>query len=148
MVTTVAGEERSGCLVGFHSQSSIEPERYAVWLSKANHTTGVALGARYFAVHLLDRSQHDLAALFGGTTGDDVDKLARCEWDPGPDGVPLLRDCPHRVVGHRVSLVSDVGDHLGVILEPVAVEHAGRLHPMRLSDADDIDPGHPAGDPR
>ena len=30
--------ERAGCLVGFHSQSSVSPERFSVWLSKANHT--------------------------------------------------------------------------------------------------------------
>ena len=53
IVTTVVGDERSGCLVGFHSQCSIDPPRYAVWISKANHTHGVAERADTFAVHLV-----------------------------------------------------------------------------------------------
>src|SRR5699024_11830417 len=38
VVTTAAEGERAGCLVGFHSQASIGPQRYCFWLSKANHT--------------------------------------------------------------------------------------------------------------
>jgi hypothetical protein len=38
VVTAAEGRQRAGCLVGFHSQSSIEPWRYCVWLSKANYT--------------------------------------------------------------------------------------------------------------
>ena len=41
-------------MVGFHSQCSVDPGRFAVWLSKANHTYGVALRAEVFAVHFLD----------------------------------------------------------------------------------------------
>ncbi|HWG12106.1 MAG TPA: hypothetical protein VG268_02405, partial [Streptosporangiaceae bacterium] len=43
IVTAADARERAGCLVGFHSQSSIEPMRYCVWLSKANFTYRVAL---------------------------------------------------------------------------------------------------------
>ena len=46
VVTAAVGEDRAGCLVGFHNQTSIEPRRYTVWLSKANHTYRVALLAR------------------------------------------------------------------------------------------------------
>ena len=77
IVTVAVGDELSGCLVGFHSQCSIGPRRYAVWLSKANHTYGLALHADHFAVHLLADDDRDLAVLFGTTTGDDVDKFAR-----------------------------------------------------------------------
>jgi len=38
VVTTADERERAGCLVEFHGQSSIEPQRYCVWLSKANYT--------------------------------------------------------------------------------------------------------------
>jgi len=37
VVTTAAGAERDGCLVGFASQCSIDPPRFVVWLSKAIH---------------------------------------------------------------------------------------------------------------
>ena len=57
IVTTAEAGERAGCLVGFHSQSSMEPERYCVWLSKANHTYRVALRSTHLAIHFLSRGR-------------------------------------------------------------------------------------------
>jgi flavin reductase (DIM6/NTAB) family NADH-FMN oxidoreductase RutF len=144
IVTTLADGERSGCLVGFHSQSSIEPPRYVVWLSQANHTHGVARRASTFAVHLVPADRHDLAELFGGRTGDRSDKLARCDWAPGPDGVPLVAGCPDRFVGRRLEWLAGAGDHDGVVLEPLEAEVGSEGPWLRLSDATDIDPGHAA----
>jgi flavin reductase (DIM6/NTAB) family NADH-FMN oxidoreductase RutF len=146
IVTTADGDERSGCLVGFHSQSSIDPPRYVVWLSQANHTYEVAARASTFAVHLVPADRHDLAELFGGTTGDHTDKLTRCEWEPGPDGVPLLTGCPDRFVGRRLEWLATSGDHDGVVLEPVQAHCEGRGPWIRLADAVDIEPGHAADD--
>jgi len=144
IVTTVTDNERAGCLVGFHSQASIDPPRYVVWLSQANHTHGVAARASTFAVHLVPADRRDLAELFGGRTGDDADKLARCDWEPGPDGVPLLVGCPARFVGRRIQWLEAGGDHDGVVLEPLQAELADRGPWMRLSGAAAIDAGHPA----
>ena len=58
---------RAGCLVGFHSQSSIDPRQYAVWLSKANHTYPVALRSELFAVHFLTARQMGSGARRRGT---------------------------------------------------------------------------------
>ena len=142
IVTTVAGDERSGCLVGFHSQSSIDPPRYVVWISHANHTHQVAERASVFAVHLVPSDRHDLAELFGGTTSDEVDKLARCDWTPGPDGVPLLDGCPDRFVGRSTQRWEADGDHRAVVLEPTVVQPVGDGPWLRLSDVVDIDAGH------
>lgn len=146
VVTTAAGGERAGCLVGFHSQSSIEPRRAAVWLSKANRTYRVALGATHLAVHALTAGDHAVAELFGGRTGDEVDKFARIAWTPGPGGVPLLDRCPHRVVLSRVALLDDGGDHVLVTGEPVAVQSPGPFAPLRLGGVSGLRPGHEAGD--
>src|SRR5690349_10706939 len=80
VVTTVAGDERGGCLVGFHSQCSIEPSRYAVWISRANHTYRIAAFAEVFALHVLGARDLELAKLFGEKTEDEVDKLSSCDW--------------------------------------------------------------------
>ncbi len=146
VVTVVTGDERSGCLVGFHTQCSIEPPRYAVWLSVANHTHGVAARASTFAVHFLTTEHRSLAELFGGATGDEVDKLARCDWSPGPDGVPLLDDCTDRFVGRRLDWVSLDADHTCAVLEPIAAEVGAASPRLRLDDVTDIDPGHDAED--
>src|SRR6478736_5736908 len=100
VVTTVAEDERAGCLVGFHAQSSIDPERYCIWLSKANHTYRVALRARHFAVH------------FGTQSGEDTDKFAGVSFTPDEYGVPLLDDDPHRITLERIAMLDDGADHV------------------------------------
>ena len=144
IVTTAPDGEPSGCLVGFHSQCSIEPWRYAVWLSKANHTYRRALLADHLAVHLVGSADHDLAAHFGSETGDEVDKFAAVAWAPGAGGAPLLERLPNRFVGRRLDVLDTGGDHVCLVLEPVTVDVAGAFTPLRLSGVDDITPGHPA----
>jgi flavin reductase (DIM6/NTAB) family NADH-FMN oxidoreductase RutF len=145
IVTTVAGGERSGCLVGFHSQCSIDPPRYAVWISRANHTFGIAAHAHTFAVHFVPASRRDLADLFGGETGDEIDKLARCDWAEGPEGVPLLDGCPDRFVGELVEWHEDgIADHACVVLEPVDALMTSSDRWLHLTDVTDIQPGHEA----
>ncbi|MEU5595354.1 flavin reductase family protein [Streptomyces sp. NPDC020298] len=142
VVTAAAGEERSGCLVGFSSQCSLEPVRFVVWLSKVNHTYRVALDAECLAVHLLTREQYEVAALFGGETGDRVDKFAGVPWTRGHGGAVVLQDAAAWFVGTVVGRV-DGGDHVGFLLDPVqwGEGRAGTL--LRLGDALAIEPGHP-----
>ncbi len=147
VVTTTDGTERSGCLVGFATQTSIDPPRFLVCLSEKNHTFRVARRAEVLAVHVLATDQRDLAELFGGETGDRTDKLARVEWRPGPGGVPVLEGCPSHVVG-RIIEQRPLGDHVGFLLEPIdAGPEAGpedAADPITLDDVDDMEPGHPA----
>jgi flavin reductase (DIM6/NTAB) family NADH-FMN oxidoreductase RutF len=144
VVTVAVDGERDGCLVGFHSQASIEPPRYAVWLSKANRTCTIARHAHHLAVHVLGEDQHALAELFGGETGDEVDKLAAVSWEPGPGGVPLLTECPNRFVGRVIESAEGTGDHILWILDPTDATAADSPPPLRLSAAVGIEPGHPA----
>lgn len=150
VVTTAADGERDGCLVGFHSQCSIDPHRYVVWLSKANRTCELATRASHLALHRLDSDDHRLAELFGGTTGDDVDKLTDCDWAPGPGDVPVLAAAGGHFVGRIGDVVESAGDHVGFVLEPVEASAGSSADsgPLRLSDVDDIEPGHPADDRR
>jgi flavin reductase (DIM6/NTAB) family NADH-FMN oxidoreductase RutF len=145
VVTTAANGRREGCLVGFHCQCSIEPALYAVWVSKANATYEVALQAEHFAVHRLRQgTDHDLAVLFGGSTGDDVDKFAGLDWTPGTGGVPLVARCPSRAVFRRRDTVDVGGDHVCLIGEPIECEvSGGESISMRASDVADITAGHP-----
>ncbi len=142
VVTTAAGGERAGCLIGFQTQCSIEPGRYNVWLSKANHTFRVALHADHLAVHFLSSQDRDLAELFGTFSGDDVDKFTRCQSTAGPSEIPLLTRCPNRLVLRRTSLLDEGGDHVCVVTEPVDVSYDGPFTPLRLSDVEDLVPGH------
>jgi flavin reductase (DIM6/NTAB) family NADH-FMN oxidoreductase RutF len=142
IVTVATGDKRAGCLVGFATQCSIHPPRFMALLSKANHTYRVAREARLAAVHFVPADAGPLAELFGGETGDEVDKFARCAWRPGPDGVPLLDDCENRFVGAILARL-DAGDHVGFVLEPVAAEHVGRDAQFTFHRAKRIEAGHP-----
>jgi flavin reductase (DIM6/NTAB) family NADH-FMN oxidoreductase RutF len=148
VVTTRVGGRRAGCLVGFHTQASMQPEVYAVWLSRANRTTALAIDADHLAVHYLTSDQLDVAEHWGSLTGDEVDKFATAEWDPGPYGLPLLRACPDRMVLKRVEVI-DVpeADHLcwlGTV--ELARPHHGEA--LRLGDVEDLVPGHEADEVR
>lgn len=150
VVTTTDGVERSGCLVGFTTQTSIDPPRFLVCLSEKNHTFRVAAGADLLAVHALAADQRPLAELFGAETGDEVDKFAECAWTAGPGGVPLLEECPRRLVG-RVLARLPLGDHVGFLLEPVEADENPRARraedpaqALTLEDVTDLEPGHEA----
>lgn len=146
VVTAAAGGERAGCLVGFHSQSSIDPGRYSVWLSKANHTYRVALLGTHLGIHLLTEDDRHLAEVFGTLSGDDVDKFDLVDVTVGPQGVPLIDAAPHHMVVRRVALLDEGGDHVCVVTEPVAVSTTGRFRPLRLSAVDQLDAGHAVGE--
>ncbi len=142
VVTTAVAGERAGCLVGFHSQSAIGPQRYAVWLSKANHTYRVALRSTHLALHFLTSADHDVAEHFGSLTGDDEDKFAGVAVRDGVDGVPLLERCPHRLLVRRVALLDEGGDHVCLTSECIEAVTTGPFEPLRLSAVDDLVPGH------
>jgi flavin reductase (DIM6/NTAB) family NADH-FMN oxidoreductase RutF len=143
VVTAAHNGERSGCLVGFHSQCSIDPVRYAVWISRLNHTYPIATRSDHLGLHFLDESDHDLASTFGGMSGDDVDKFAGVEWSVGDFDVPILTNCKTVVIATRVTCLDDGGDHVGIVCEPVA-SAVERFRPLRLLDVQDITPGHPS----
>jgi flavin reductase (DIM6/NTAB) family NADH-FMN oxidoreductase RutF len=144
VVTTRVDDESAGCLVGFTSQTSIHPPRFLVGLSKRNRTYRVAKNAGHLAVHLIERGHRDLARLFGGETGDHVDKFARCSWHAGPHGLPILDDAAGFFVGSVLSRF-DLGDHVGHLLEPVGGSAPDRFEQLvTFSDVRDLDPGHDA----
>jgi flavin reductase (DIM6/NTAB) family NADH-FMN oxidoreductase RutF len=142
IVTAAVDKERAGCLVGFHAQSSIDPERYCVWLSKANHTYRVALRATHLGIHFLAHKDLDLAERFGTRTGDSGDKFTGLDSTVGAGGVPVLSQCPHRWIGERTATLDDGGDHVCIIARPLNVVTGGPFQPFRLSQASELKPGH------
>ena len=143
IATVAAGGERSGCLIGFATQSSISPPRFLAGISDKNRTFRVASDADTMAIHLVPEDAGELAELFGGETGDEVDKFARAEWREGPGGVPLLDRCPNRFVGRIVERI-DFGDHVGVVLEPFFAEADEESAQLGFHRAKRIEPGHEA----
>ncbi|MBM7167655.1 flavin reductase [Streptomyces sp. G44] len=150
VVTATADGQRAGCLVGFASQCSLQPVRFAVWLSKANHTYRVALAADTLAVHLLPRNRHDLAARFGSRCSAETDKFDGLAWHEGPGGALVLADALAWFTG-RIHDRYDGGDHVAFVLDPIAPHTHATVDgqgddrtALTLHDASDITAGHPA----
>jgi flavin reductase (DIM6/NTAB) family NADH-FMN oxidoreductase RutF len=144
IVTTSAGRERGGCLVGFHAQSSIEPSRYCIWLSKANHTYRLALRASHLGIHFLTDTDTDgeLAELFGTLSGDDIDKFTRVPFVETKEKVPVLESCDNWLVVEKIALLDEGGDHVCISTQPVTVHYEGDFRPLRLSSVNHLTPGH------
>jgi flavin reductase (DIM6/NTAB) family NADH-FMN oxidoreductase RutF len=142
VVTAATGSRRSGCLVGFSTQCSVDPVRFLVCLSKRNATYRIAQESPVLAVHLLTQHDGAVAELFGGQTSDDTDKLQQVDWEPGPHGVPVLAAGAGAFVGEVLDRY-DVGDHVAFVLDPVAVyDRDVDAPPLRFGQVKDMEPGH------
>jgi len=148
VVTTQSAGQPAGCLVGFATQTSVEPPRFLVGVAKGSHTFGVASLSQHLAVHVLARRHRALAELFGSQTGHQINKFDRCSWRAGPQGMPMLDDAIAWFVGRIVDRF-DVGDHVAFSLEPVATwaPESSDEDPLYLSDLDDIDDDDSGGEP-
>src|SRR3954462_10217945 len=143
IVTTRKREALAGCLVGFATQCSIDPPRFLVCLSDKNRTTRLAQEAEAVAVHFVPASAGHPAEIFGGQTGDDVDKFAHCHWHEGPHGLPLLDDCDNWFAASILAR-NPVGDHIAFLLDPIESHTGTPLDEFTFHRARRIDPGHQA----
>lgn len=142
IVTAWAEGERSGCLVGFTTQASITPRRYLVMISKANHTYSVASRTVVLVVHVLRPGDDELAARFGETSGDDVDKFEGLAVLEGPGMAPVIEGLDW--FAGRVLHTFDCGDHAAFLLAPHdGVALRGDLGQLGYQDLKAMEPGHP-----
>jgi flavin reductase (DIM6/NTAB) family NADH-FMN oxidoreductase RutF len=143
VVAAHANGEMDACLVGFHSQCSIDPLRYAVWLSKANHTYRIARNAELLSVHWLRAGDVELAVSVGSVTLDtDRQKMDRVPWRIGAQGAIEIHGVAGLLVG-RILDTHDGGDHECFILEPLEARAIGGPV-LRFDEVEGLDAGHPA----
>jgi flavin reductase (DIM6/NTAB) family NADH-FMN oxidoreductase RutF len=143
VVTASSGDERSGCLVGFATQASIDPPRMMVLISKKNHTYRVAKAAEELVVHFLGAGNLEIARLFGEETGDEVDKFARCEWRATEGGSPVIEGT-RGWLACRVLGRFDCGDHVAHLVEPSYGESGDRTEQLGFQAVRSLEPGHEA----
>jgi flavin reductase (DIM6/NTAB) family NADH-FMN oxidoreductase RutF len=132
----------SGCLAGFVTQCSLLPVRYLICVSKLNHTFFVAEHASSLALHLLGRSQEELAVHFGALSGDTTDKFAGLSWRTGLGGAPVLQSCAAWVEGPIIRRYG-VGDHEAVVIAPVDGGSGTETGRLSTNDLPDFHAGHP-----
>jgi flavin reductase (DIM6/NTAB) family NADH-FMN oxidoreductase RutF len=141
IVTAAHRNERDGCLVGFATQVSIHPPRFLACLSVKNRTYRLAAQSATLVVHAVPDDAEGLAVLFGGETGDEVDKFTRCRWEPGPDETPVLSDVDSWFAGRVLGHVG-FGDHVGFVLEPTMVQESESQDTLTFRRGRTIEPGH------
>jgi flavin reductase (DIM6/NTAB) family NADH-FMN oxidoreductase RutF len=140
VVTTALGNELSGCLIGFATQCSIHPRRFLACISRKNHTFQLAARSPVLAVHVVDGTNKEIAELFGGETGDAVDKFQRVSWH-AVDGVPVIDACARWFTASVMQRI-DFGDHVGHVLAPLSVRAGPDSSQLTYQQAHDIEPGH------
>ena len=142
VVIARAGDEVSGCLAGFVTQSSIKPAQFLICISKLNHTFGTARSSGGLALHVLGSDQRDVASHFGELTGDEVDKFAGIAWSPGMTGAPILAECAAWVEGPIMGRM-DGGDHEAFLIRVEDGGMGGHIGCFTLRDASGFEAGHP-----
>ncbi len=142
IVTTATATEMAGCLVGFHTQCSIDPPRMLVCISRRNRTASVAARSDRLAVHFLDEADHALSVLFGEQTGHTTDKFTQCVWR-SRHGLPILTAARAWLIGNVLDRL-DLGDHDGYLLEPFEAHLDGDLHQLSFQHVTEMKPGNPA----
>jgi flavin reductase (DIM6/NTAB) family NADH-FMN oxidoreductase RutF len=140
VVTAAFEQQPAGCLIGFATQCSIHPPRFLACISKKNHTFLLAARAPALAVHIIEKKDKSIAELFGGTTGDEVDKFSRVRWR-FVSGVPIFDACERWFVGAVLEQI-DLGDHVGFLLEPIDTGHKASSEQLTFQKARGIEPGH------
>lgn len=143
IVTVATDGDSGGCLVGFVTQASIDPQRLMVLLSKENRTFDLAQRAEILVVHFLTAANKNLASLFGGTSGDTADKFDHCDWSPGPGDTPVLSGARGWVAGRILERI-DAGDHVAHLIDVIAAQTDKLDGAMGFQAVRDIDPGHDA----
>ena len=141
IVTVAGGGERSGCLIGFATQASIDPARFLICLSDKNRTYRVAQRAEVVGVHVVPADRDDLAELFDSHTGDEIDKFEHCAWHEGPGGTRVLDDCGNWFAG-RILERLPAGDHCALLLEPFDAHSDDSENAFTFHRAKRIEPGH------
>jgi flavin reductase (DIM6/NTAB) family NADH-FMN oxidoreductase RutF len=142
VVTAGAGDDVSGCLAGFVTQSSIKPVQFLICVSKLNHTFGSAQSSRGLGLHLLGSDQREVASHFGELTGDEVDKFEGIAWRPGRTGAPILAECAAWIEGPTIDRM-DAGDHEAFLISVQDGGVGSHVGCFTLRDASGFEAGHP-----
>jgi flavin reductase (DIM6/NTAB) family NADH-FMN oxidoreductase RutF len=122
IITTEFEGTRYGLTATAVSSVSADPPRLLVCINRSGKTHDMILRARRFCVNVLTEDQRDVAMVFAGMGGKDVDRFATGNWTTLRTGAPVLEgaaaalDC---VLGENI----DQASHTIFFGDVVAVVH-------------------------
>lgn len=126
-VTIITAPGPVGMTVSSFGSVSMHPPLVGFWIGTGASAFDALTGATHFAVHLLHADHTDLADLFARSNADRFGAATR--WTSDVDGVPHLLDAPARLRCRTVRQLT-VGDHVGVIGEPLDITHDAETQPL------------------
>jgi flavin reductase (DIM6/NTAB) family NADH-FMN oxidoreductase RutF len=119
-VVTAPGNPPAGFTATSFTSVSLDPPLVSFCLANTSSVWPAIVGSDIVAVHVLGRSQEQVARTFAARG---IDRFAaHRDWTPGPGGVPLLDGVLARLVC-RVTQRVPAGDHTIVLAAPVSGEH-------------------------
>jgi flavin reductase (DIM6/NTAB) family NADH-FMN oxidoreductase RutF len=90
VITTTFEDVRYGLTATAVSSVSAEPPRLLVCINRSSKTHDAILQSRRFCVNVLTEEQRDVAMVFAGMGGKDVDRFATGSWTTLRTGAPVL----------------------------------------------------------
>lgn len=116
------------------TQVSFDPPLLAVSVENITKSLPMILRSRKFTVNVLRSGARELAGKLGKSALQHPDKLATIQYEPGPNGCPILQDALAWVtceVRHSV----EAGDSTLIVAEVVGVGMLGEGQPLTMADA-------------
>ena len=134
VATSRNAEGYAGGTINWLSQSSFDRPLVMVAIQKDSTLHEVITTSRIFAIHILGKSQRDLAVSFFKGAALDGETLNGYRFEPGVTGAPLLLDPP---AWFECRVVDEVrrGDHTIFVGEVVAVGVRREEEPLTLREA-------------
>jgi len=134
IVTSRDGEECAAGTITWLSQCSMEPPLVMAGIQQESSLHAAISSSRTFAVHIIGRSQKNMAMSFFKTTKREGETLNGYRFESGVTGAPILADAP-AWVECRVLDETRRGDHTIFVAEVVAAGAPRDEEPLTLREA-------------
>ena len=119
IATSKAEDKTNGLTLGWVSQVSLDPPLVAIAVCKEWYSHKLLSEGDHFIVHVLADDQIEVAKFFGSTHGWDTDKFDDVAWEPGVEGIPVLKGCKALIACRKIQEVP-TGDHTLFIGEVIS----------------------------
>ena len=143
IVTASARGRDDAMTAAWHSSISIKPPLYGIAIAPNRFTYQLITESREFGINFVPLEKASLAAVIGGTSGQEMNKFERFNIEkekPVKTTAPILKDA---YAAYECKLVDSkpYGDHLWIVGEIVAVHFLEEAFtPPEVLDLDKIKP--------
>ena len=134
VLSALAGEQKSACVVNTVIQLSSEPVLLSVAVSKNNFTHDVLLKGKKCAVSVLsEETSMDTIRHFGFQSGSEVDKFKDFPHQSASNGAPYITDKTVAYFAGSVTKTLDIGTHTLFVIAVEEMDTLAKETPMTYS---------------